>query len=82
MRSIWLANANKQEQSLQCFEGIDEFLVFASDANLDKSIPIYIDSQLGDVKGEVESEKFITLALKTFILQQVHQKRIYISPIG
>jgi signal transduction histidine kinase len=57
VRSIWMANAEKKNQNLICFESIEKFMISSEALELDKSTHIYIDSQLGDVRGETESEK-------------------------
>lgn len=44
LRSIWTANADKKNQNLICFESIKEFMIAFETLNLNKSIPIYIDS--------------------------------------
>lgn len=74
VRSIWSANSKRLNQTILCFETIDEFLVEAGKLNLSKDTPIYIDSQLGEVRGEIESERVFKLGFYNLVITTGYSK--------
>lgn len=73
IRTTWEIAAKSNNKAIKTFGSVSEFLKNTNESPVDLSTPIYIDSDLGDVKGEIISKKIFELGFRYIILETGHQ---------